>query len=260
MIPDWVNAASAVIPHLDNNVEHNVELCTLRQEKRAWWTCEACPQPDRWIEWQEDTLQGLSWKPFIEKECDAAWRQLSKPAAPWDKIHPTFIPIRRCKSCNRKRQRHYRAKKTLGKVLEKQIEHMGTSARFVTLSVPNELVARSDGICDQEDLAKLVKDLKAKMYAFSRTKAYEDHVIGAVEFYEQTYKIDDQSVDVNTHIHAVWLGKYWAQDKLQEAWGGIVHITKIKSRRAVMKYISKYVTKDAVPGTRAKETRGVLRG
>ena len=159
------------------------------------------------------------------------------------------------------RDRHRRAKRSLSKVLKKQMEHLGTSARFVTLTVPNEIVPTDpDGVVEPRDLVKLVRKLKAKMYAFTRTKAYKDHVIGAVEFYEQTYKTVDSGVEVNTHIHAVWLGEFWAQSELQDAWGGIVHLTRPKNRKTVMKYISKYVVKDPIPGTRAKETRGVLRG
>jgi len=139
---------------------------------------------------------------------------------------------------------------------------MGTSARFVTLTVENSTVPMEDGIIpDERVLGELVRDLKRKMYRFSRTVAYQDKVLGAVEVYEQTFTPsgDGESLSVNTHIHAVWLGTYWDQKDLQDRWGGIVHISKPESRKAVIRYISKYITKDPVPGTRAKETRGVMR-
>jgi len=176
-----------------------------------------------------------------------------------DKQSLHFLKVKRCKNCNRMRDRHHRAKRSLGNVIAKQMIHMGTSARFVTLTVPNESIPIKDGIIEPDDVAKLVRELKTKMYNFSRTVGYQDKVLGAVEFYEQTYTILEDEVDVNTHIHAVWLGEYWDQADMQDAWKGIVHISKPGSKKAVMKYISKYVTKDPVPGTRAKETRGVLR-
>lgn len=254
----WVEAALEILP-ADNQYyqPESAVLSTLRQEKRenwldkaqrkAWWTCQYCPQPDRWMEnIQPIDLRGdRALTRLIQIGSEQAWR---------------FVVVKRCKRCNRKRDRHHRAKRSLGKALAKQIEHVGTSARFVTLTIENEIIEMVDGVVDPTAMAESVRRLKKKMYDFSRRVQYQDKVIGAVEFYEQTFKIDGDKVSVNTHLHAIWLGTYWDQADIQEAWGGIVHITRPKSRRAVMKYISKYVTKDPVPGTRAKETRGVLRG
>lgn len=258
-MPPWVDAA-----------EHAV-LSTLRQEKEvnpadgalAWWTCKECPQPRRW-------LHGLIWNTVhsVPVSSGAARYDTSQEinsGNEWELPYQypddgfEYLTVKRCKNCNRMRDRHHRAKRSLEGVLRKQMIHMGTSARFITLTVPNEFIPHEDGVIEPDHLARLVRELKAKMYAFTRTVAYQDKVIGAVEFYEQTYTIHDDEVEVNTHIHAVWLGEYWNQADLQSAWQGIVHITKPKSKKAVMKYISKYVTKDPVPGTRAKETRGVLR-
>ncbi len=248
--PAWVDAAESAV------------LSTLRQEKKAWWTCSACPQPTRY-------LDGYNWYAVHSVPTSsgvASYRYAIRitESIEWELAYhiPEFqwLTVIRCKSCNRKRDRHHRAVRSLRDVLDAQMIHMGTSARFVTLTVPNEIVPLVDGVLDQGDLARLVRELKSKMYRFSRTVAYQDKVIGAVEFYEQTYTILDDGVDVNTHIHAVWLGQYWDQADLQSAWQGIVHLTKPRSRKAVLRYISKYVTKDPVPGTRAKETRGVLRG
>jgi len=244
--PEWVNSANVVLSTLRQEKDHD-ESWYDKAQRKAWWTCEDCPQPERWKEnlTPSDFKEDRMLTRLVQMGSEQTWK---------------WVVVKRCKRCNRMRDRHSRAQRSLGKVLAKQIEHVGTSARMITLTVPNEfLVFNEQGIIEQERLTGLARDLKAKMYAFSRTKAYQEKVIGAVEFYEQTYKISDAGVEVNTHIHAIWLGKYWAQDKLQEAWNGIVHITKPKSKRAVMKYISKYVTKDPIPGTRAKETRGVLR-
>jgi len=254
-LPSWVDSAESAV------------LSTLRQEKKeprtyspprkAWWTCSACPQRFRWLEgriWYNFTPRGarvpISWSEGVE------WTAVGLQE------DYEWATVKRCKRCNRMRDRHHRAVRSLKNALDTQVIHMGTDARFVTLTVPNEFVQIIDGVVDPHELTRLVRDLKKKMYDFSRTVAYQANVIGAVEFYEQTYKIHDEfdEVEVNTHIHAVWLGKYWAQAELQDAWGGIVHLTRPRNRRTVMRYISKYVTKDPVPGTRAKETRGVLRG
>lgn len=251
-MPSWVDAAEDAV------------LSTLRQEKRAtkpkeaWWTCERCPQRLRY-------LKGKIWYAVHSYTIDVGATRSEYPVEihegnEWELPEKYMgFKVKRCKQCNRNRDRHHRAKRSLGTVLEKQMRHLGTSARFVTLSVPNEFIPIKNGIIEPDHLTRLVRELKAKMYAFTRTVAYQDKVIGAVEFYEQTYTIHDDEVEVNTHIHAVWLGEYWDQASLQDAWGAIVHISKPESKKAVMKYISKYVTKDPVPGTRAKETRGVLR-
>lgn len=278
-LPSWVGSALE-IPSLGLSDQESVitepgnhaDLCTLRQEKSllltttrpddAWWTCSACPQPKRW-------LKGATyyWCHSIKNDVGCSYYNI--PAAITEGNEWTiaedefaFLKVVRCKRCNRRRGRHGRAQASLGKVLRRQMIHMGTSARFVTITAPRETIAVVDGIIEPGDLADLVKKLKGRMYNFTRTAAYKDKVIGAVEFYEQTFRLadDGQSVSVNTHIHAVWLGQYWDQGDLQDAWGNVVHITKPRNRKTVMRYISKYVTKDPVPGTRAKETRGVLRG
>lgn len=261
-VPPWVHAAEDAV------------LCTLRQEKKvqpperalAWWTCDACPQPRRW-------LHGLIWNTVHSVPNSVGASRYDVPheitsGNEWELAYQyphegfEFLVVKRCKRCERMRARHHRAKRSLGAVLDEQILRMGTSARMVTLTVPNEDIPITNGVIDPEDLARLVRELKSKMYKFSRTVAYQDKVLGAVEFYEQTLTPSEagEALSVNTHIHAIWLGDYWKQDELQEAWGGIVHITRPRGVRAVMKYISKYVTKDPVEGTRAKETRGVLRG
>ena len=250
------------------------DLCTLRQEKRvkpadgalAWWTCESCPQPRRWLHgliWNSvhsvSTVQGASRYdvPIVITSGNEWQLPYHLPDEGFE-----FLVVKRCKRCERRRGRHHRAKVSLKAVLEEQMVRMGTSARFVTLTVPNVDVPYIDGVLDPQDLAHLVRELKSKMYKFSRRVGYQDKVLGAVEFYEQTFSPSEagDALSVNTHIHAVWLGDYWEQADLQDAWGGIVHITRPRGVRSVMKYISKYVVEDPVEGTRSKETRGVLRG
>lgn len=275
--PAWVRSA---LDHAD------VELRTLRQEKKgstphpevllgisprwkmiegvvgnspaepyreAWWTCPACPQPYRW---------------WVNEHYDEGYEVI--PGSEWDREHGNenefydsknsrWMTVKRCKRCARMRGRHHRAKKNLRKTLVLQIEHMGTSARFVTLTVPNEVILLVGGLVPTRALGDLVRSLKKKVAAFSRTVAYGEKVIGSVEFYEQTYTVSETAVEVNTHVHCVWLGQYWPQGDLQSRWGHIVEISKPHSERAVMKYISKYVTKDDIVGVRCSETRGVLR-
>lgn len=239
----------------------NAVLSILRQEKtprEAWWTCEHCPQRIRWLEGH--VWDAIHSYPIPQGATRSLYPVEVHRGNEWevpDAIQ--WATVKRCRSCMRKRDRHHRMVKSLKDVLKKQMEIMGSSARFVTLTVPNEFISIDNGVIDPDDLAKLARNLKKKMYAFSRTVAYKDKVLGAVEVYEQTYTNHGDSLEVNTHIHAVWLGSYWKQEALQEAWGGVVHITKPKSKKAVIRYISKYITKDPIPGTRAKETRGILR-
>ncbi len=239
--PSWIIAAERV-------QSVNAELGTLRQEKRrtAWFTCEYCPQPYRWLEDSAAIVIGTA----------------NSPRVPGDdrKVKWQWLGIKRCKPCARKRARHHRAKRDLGKLLEKQMETMGSSARFVTLTEPNRRVEFQDGVLDEQAMANEVRRFKKQIYDFTRRKEWEQKVVGAVSFIEQTYTIDEDGVDVNTHAHLVMLGKYWKQKDLQSAWGhGIVDISKPKSRHRVMKYISKYVTKDDVKGVRCKEKYGVMR-
>ena len=233
--PSWVLAAESV-------VNTDVELCTLRQEKenpafqKAWFTCEYCPQPLRWV--------GESLP--LRKEGILGWE---------------WVGVKRCRPCNRKRARHHRAKRDLSEMLEKQIEHMGTSARFVTLTEPNTRIEFVDGTVPDQAMADEVRRFKKQIYDFTRRDSWKNKVVGAISFIEQTYHVDEAGVDVNTHAHLVILGSYWKQKELQEDWGhGIVDISKPKNKRAVMKYISKYVTKDDVKGVRCKEKYGIMRG
>lgn len=185
-LPAWVRAAAHV---------PSVELRTLRQEKKgpaplvsddsprttmreAWWTCIHCPQPYRW--WvHEGYREGFDIVYPSEEEIENCIRKgLNRPK-------PVWVTVKRCKRCNRMRTRHHRAKKRLRGMLQLQIEHMGTSARFVTLTVPNRTVALIAGILEDEKvLGDLVRELKAQVNAFTRRVCYQDKVIGSVEFYE----------------------------------------------------------------------------
>ena len=110
-------------------------------------------------------------------------------------------------------------------------------------------------------MADLVRSFKKKITNFRRTKSFKSKIIGGVDYIEQVYNIEDKGISVNTHSHHIWLGKYWKQDEFQKDWGhGIVRIEDCTSVRSVMKYISKYITKDDVNGTRCKETFGIIRG
>ncbi len=123
-----------------------------------------------------------------------------------------------------------------------------------------EAVQLENGIIGDQEMANLIRTFKKKITNFRRTKAFQEKVIGGVDYIEQTYNIEDKGISVNTHSHHVWLGKFWKQDEFQKDWGhGVVRIEDCTSVRSVMKYISKYITKDDVNGSRCKETFGIIR-
>ena len=265
VIPSWVHAAT------------DVELCTLRQEKRprwntsgseeaydkqsAWFTCKLCPQPHRY---QKDSILRSKVRTPGEGElCINENLQIVQlqPIQYWDVVWGDVI---RCKKCNRKRSRYRRGKKTLDKIVKVWLnsdEWDRYRPKFITLTSANDFVPfQEDGTISDQEMANLVRSFKSKITNFRRTKAFKSKIIGGVDYIEQTYDIKDNGISVNTHSHHVWLGKYWKQDEFQKDWGhGIVRIEDCTSVRSVMKYISKYITKDDVNGTRCKETFGIIR-
>lgn len=266
-IPSWVQAAT------------DVELCTLRQEKRptwhssgseqvydnqsAWFTCKLCPQPHRYE--QDSILKSKTsyYDPNTSYILDFKIVEGSElqPIKYWDLVWGDVI---RCKRCNRKRSRYRRGKKTLDKIVKVWLnsdEFDTYRPKFVTLTSANDFIPfQEDGTIRDQDMADLVRSFKSKITNFRRTKPFKSKIIGGVDYIEQTYDIKNDGISVNTHSHHVWLGKYWKQKDFQNAWGhGITRIEDCTSVRSVMKYISKYITKDDVNGSRCKETFGVIR-
>ena len=265
-IPSWVQAAT------------DVELCTLRQEKRprwnssgsedtydkqsAWFTCKLCPQPHRYE--KDSILRSKVTTPGEGELCINENLQIVElqPIQYWDVVWGDVI---RCKRCNRKRSRYRRGKKTLDKIVKVWLnsdEWDRYRPKFITLTSANDFIPfQEDGTIGDQEMANLVRSFKKKITNFRRTKSFKSKVIGGVDYIEQTYDIEDKGISVNTHSHHVWLGKYWKQDEFQKDWGhGIVRIEDCTSVRSVMKYISKYITKDDVNGSRCKETFGIIRG
>ena len=265
-IPSWVQAAT------------DVELCTLRLEKRptwqtsgsedtydkqsAWFTCELCPQPHRYE--KDSILRSKVSSPSKGELCINENLQIVQlqPIQYWDVVWGDVI---RCKRCNRKRSRYRRGKKTLDKIVKVWLnsdEWDRYRPKFVTLTSVNDFVPfQEDGTIRDQDMADLVRSFKSKITNFRRRKSFKSKIIGGVDYIEQVYNIEDKGISVNTHSHHVWLGKFWKQDQFQKDWGhGIVRIEDCTSVRSVMKYISKYITKDDVNGSRCKETFGIIRG
>lgn len=267
-IPTWVHAAT------------DVELCTLRLEKRpnwkkvgsrdqhdnqiSWFTCKHCPQR---IRYERDFVVKTKYKNFnpgefyLDKNLVAIDGSTIKPMPYWGIVWGDVI---RCNRCNRKRSRYRRGKKTLDKIVKVWLnsdEWDRYRPKFITLTSVNDFVPfQEDGTIRDQDMADLVRSFKRKITNFRRTKAFKSKIIGGVDYIEQVYNIEDKGISVNTHSHHVWLGKFWKQDEFQKDWGhGIVRIEDCTSVRSVMKYISKYITKDDVHGVRCKETFGVIR-
>ncbi|AXH75857.1 MAG: replication protein [Cressdnaviricota sp.] len=266
--PTWVTAV------------RDVEMCTLRLEKRptwqtsgselaydkqsAWFTCKLCPQPHRY---ERDLILRSKTKSYDPKTSYILDFKIVNgselnPIQYWDIVWGDVI---RCKKCNRTRSRYRRGKKTLDKIVKVWLnsdQWEKFRPKFVTLTTTNDFIPfETDGTIAPGAMADLARSFKSKITNFRRTKTFKQNVIGGVDYIEQVYNIKSDGIDVNTHSHHVWLGKYWKQKDFQDSWGhGIVQIQDCTSVRSVMKYISKYITKDDVKGSRCKETFGVIRG
>ena len=242
-IPSWVQAAT------------DVELCTLRLEKRprwnssgsedtydkqsAWFTCELCPQPHRYE--KDSILRSKVSSPGKGELCINENLQIVQlqPIQYWDVVWGDVI---RCKRCNRKRSRYRRGKKTLDKIVKVWLnsdEWDRYRPKFITLTTRNNFIPfNEDGIVGEQDLANLVRSFKKKITNFRRTKSFKSKIIGGVDYIEQVYNIEDKGISVNTHSHHVWLGKFWKQDEFQKDWGhGIVRIEDCTSVRSIPVFV-----------------------
>ncbi len=272
--PEWVKAAQATTTHVElGNHRLDKKTCpdghvrnpfsrhtegTVRcfycnpPVKKAWWTCDQCPQPLRWYPFWE-------WADVVPGTPGNRKKQLPGKPGKW-------LSVKRCKKCARRKNRHQRAKKDLKEsisIWQNLDDYDKYAFRFVDLTVPNFEFTLEEGYNDGFEIP-CIRHLKKLVANFARTKEYQEKVIGSIEFYEATYAVNEHRVSVNAHVHCVWLGKYWSNTRkdpaLESAWKhGYCSITKVKGQKATMKYISKYVTKDELQGVRCKERRGVLR-
>ena len=180
------------------------------------------------------------------------WKLVTKP---WD--GPTFYCNKcalhswtRCRDCEGDKARWRRAR-ALADDLTAVSRFLGKSIRFVTLTIPNV-----------EDLEDGLSDLKRRVKNLRRSKAFSGKVVGGSDFYEWTVASDGS---LNVHHHGLWIGSYWDQRALTDAWGhGHTWITAIrrgrKGSKRMVSYAVKYATKMHEQGNRSRQRFGCLYG
>ncbi len=213
-VPSWVQAAT------------DVELCTLRQEKRptwissgsedtydkqsAWFTCELCPQPHRYEEDSVLRSKETYW-PFKQGDQILNRNMIFEEVTPIDCWVIQWGDVIRCKDAI-ERELDIAEVKNTSKIVDVWLnsdEWDRYRPKFITLTTANNFIPfQKDGTIGDQDMADLVRSFKKKITNFRRTKAFQAKVIGGVDYIEQTYNIEDKGISVNTHSHHVWLGKF----------------------------------------------------
>ena len=244
--PDWVPSVSQL------KADGHVTLCIHKQEKGAGedflltpagFTCGECPQHQVWLHKPSGRrLRGLSWAPM----------------GPWghyavDGSGHNLSDVERCSKCHRERTRWQRGRR------QARAMHTlfgGERMRFITLTLPTR--EKSPDYHEAQD----VRWLKVQIAKFRRTKAWKEHVVGSLEFYE--YK--ESKGKHHTHVHMITIGKFWRQRELSESWGGRADIREVDSLGDAMRYVSNYTLKtrpvkdpDTGRSVRCRETWGACR-
>lgn len=222
----------------------DVELGSHIQEKMeahferipAGFTCDECPQPSVWKHIR--TGRRIWCNQTVVEHEDWAYLWVDPPK-----------PVERCKTCNRRRERHKRVQRNLRFVAE--TEGLD-SLRFITLTKRTR--ERSEDYNELEDLAWM----KHEMSKFRRTKEFNEHIQGAHVFFEVKEGAEGR---LHTHIHMAASGKFWDQRELETAWGGIVDIRKVRSLSKLTGYLAGYLSKsEPYESQRCRETIGNHRG
>lgn len=229
----------------------NVELCTLIQEKRklafspAGFTCDKCPQP----------LKSFTMSIGLY-EPQKAWYRLDMPEGGmtfYPSGHHTTCWTKRCKECNTKITRWSRNNRLIKFVQDVSDIGLGVCMAFTTLTRPNH---EWDG--DEEKLRDDLLDFKKEITKFLRTKNMKEKVLGGFNFFEQTYSKEN---GINSHCHGIWImADYYDQKQLSKDFRGRCDIRKIKSKKKMIRYATKYSSKGHIHDIRTKESFGVCRG
>ena len=163
-IPSWVQAAT------------DVELCTLRLEKRptwnssgsedtydkqsAWFTCELCPQPHRYEEDSVLRSKETYW-PFKQGDQILNRNMIFEEVTPIDCWVIQWGDVIRCKRCNRKRARYRRGKRTHQKIVDVWLnsdEWDRYRPKFITLTSANDFVPfQEDGTIADKAMADWIR-------------------------------------------------------------------------------------------------------
>lgn len=137
---------------------------------------------------------------------------------------------RMCPTCARHRKRDLEAR------VRRAVEVVD-DARFLTLTLRST----------SRPLGEQVERLKKCFGKLRRSKEWRQHVRGGVVVVEVTY--NHRTDSWHPHVHCVIDGVFWSQRAVSAAWkavtgdSSVVHITRVPSRVALTKYITKYVAK-----------------
>lgn len=233
-----------------SGLNSDVELSPHIQEKEnqdshAGFTCNMCPQPKKSFMSSIGLIEPMK-----------AWYRLDKPQGGMT-FYPSgfhrLIHTKRCKDCSTKIKRWQRSNNVADFTYELSSLSEVLCVAFVTLTKPKQDL----GVITEETRKQDLLQFKKMTSNFLRTKKMGEVVLGGYNFFEQT----ENKKGLHSHVHGIWLmSDYYSQKELQEDWGGRVDIRKVKAHRSIIKYCTKYTSKQTLHGLRLKESFGICRG
>lgn len=160
---------------------------------------------------------------------------------------PLYCRNRFCPVCSPRRTATIRRR--LQKLLSSVKESRGQSVKFLTLTIPNS----PDAGAAARTLIQSYRRLRQRAW-------YRRRVIGGVHVLEVT----GQPGDWHVHLHAVVLSYFLPYSELLSLWRDVspgrgVFIQRIP-RNAALSYLTKYLSKDAVPPECTRELSDSLKG
>lgn len=211
----------------------------------------ACTDAGRWYKRVDRILNCCRFPAVLATKTSGAHLSLGRCR---DRLCPTCSAIRSSELSER---------------IENAVKQMD-APRFMTLTI------RSDG----SSLDVLLARLRASFRRIRESEMWRKYVRGGIYAIETTY--NKETGQWHPHVHLVWEGRFIAQRQLSAAWlqasgdSPIVDVRAIRSRKAIARYISKYVAKgvacvewpeeaiaeyaSAMHGARLVHTFGTLHG
>lgn len=160
---------------------------------------------------------------------------------------PVYCGNRFCCVCSVHRNAAIRSK--LSHFVEKHHLQTYESFKFLTLTIKNE-----------PDLKQMTDNLLLSFRRLRQRKFWKKHVDGGAFVIEVTHN----PLDWHVHLHMIISGKFVPQDQLVTEWmtvstGRGVYIKKIHSSQ-VLRYLTKYLTKDDVSESDQRFMSAILKG
>ena len=219
---------------LSSSLEHSERSSTAP----AFTACQRSIHAPKWDDWRKTAHHlASSHDPDLQRRgskiaacaccpvfCVAAGARL--------RLSPGFCRDRLCPTCA-----HRRSRQTFH-ALRSAVEPMD-SPRFVTLTLKHKT----------EPLFLTLARLRGGLATLRRSPIWKAAVVGGV--YSVEVKRNAQTGCWHAHVHMIIDGQFIAQNRLSEAWKAatgdsfIVDIRAVRSRRDVVSYITKYISKPA---------------